>query len=205
MEIRIYVEGGGDSANQKADIRRGLGEFLQELRDQARSRRIRWNIIACGTRQNAYEDFNVAQRTHPEAFNVLLVDSEGPVSSRPFEHLASRDQWNTTELLNDRYHLMVQVMEAWFIADLENLGRFYGNQFNRNPIPRRPNVEEIDKDLVANSLETATRHTQKGRYHKIRHGAKLLGLINSTIVRESAPHCGRLFAILGEKIQNNKN
>jgi len=203
MEIRIYVEGGGDSTDSKAQIRRGFGNFLEELRSQARERGIRWSIIACGSRQNAYEDFNSAQRTHPEAFNVLLVDSEGPVTSPPWQHLATRDNWETDGRLDVQCQLMVQVMEAWFIADIDNLRKFYGNEFNVNSLPKRREVEQIDKEILFSSLLAATRHTQKGEYQKIRHGAKLLGLINPVVVREVAPHCNRLFQTLRDLLLNN--
>ena len=203
MEIRIYVEGGGDSTDSKAEIRRGLSIFLKDLVSQARSQRIRWNISACGSRQSAYDDFNLAQRTHPDAFNVLLVDSEGPVSSPPWQHLSTRDNWGTNSLLDDRYHLMVQVMEAWFIADIENLRIFYGSDLNINSIPRRKDVEQIDKMSLFNALVAATRRTQKGEYQKIRHGAKLLGLINPTLVRQAAPHCDRLFQTLSHQMEIN--
>jgi len=205
MEIRIYVEGGGDSTDSKAQIRRGLGKFLEELREKARSKSIRWNITACGSRQNAYDDFNLAQRTHPDAFNVLLVDSEGPVSSLPWQHLATRDKWRTEPLLDERYHLMVQVMEAWFIADIQTIQMFYGNNFNVESIPRRREVEQIDKESLFSALVAATRLTQKGEYQKIRHGAKLLGLIDSSHVRQVSPHCERLFQVLSKKMQRNNN
>jgi hypothetical protein len=203
MEIRIYVEGGGDSTDSKAEIRRGLSIFLKDLVSQARSQRIRWNISACGSRQSAYDDFNLAQRTHLDAFNVLLVDSECPVMSSPWEHLARRDNWETDRLLDERYHLMAQVMETWFIADIENLSRFYGNGFNINAIPRRREVEQIDKGTLFDALAAATRRTQKGDYMKIRHGAKLLGLINPLRVRQSAPHCERLFQTLSHQMEIN--
>jgi hypothetical protein len=203
MEIRIYVEGGGDSADSKAQIRTGFGVFFEELRCQARRQRIEWRIVACGSRQSAYDLFNLAQRTHPDAFNVLLVDSEGPVSSLPWQHLAARDHWQTDRTLDERYHLMVQVMEAWFIADIGNLSDFYGDGFNINSIPRRNNVEQIDKISLFNALVTATRCTQKGEYQKIRHGAKLLGLINPALVRQAAPHCDRFFQILSHQMEIN--
>jgi hypothetical protein len=202
MEVRIYVEGGGDNKDTKAAIRRGFGTFLQELREQARLKRKRWNIIACGSRQQTYENFMLAQRTHPEAFNVLLVDSEVPVSSSPWEHLATRDGWETACLLDERYHLMVQIMESWFIADVESLKNFYGNGFNTKAIPKRREVEQIEKERLFSALASASRNTQKGEYQKIRHAAKLLESINPAIVKQVAPHCERLFSILRKKLQN---
>jgi len=56
-EIRIYIEGGGDKKETKKAIRIGFSEFLKDLRQIAQKKRIRWQIIICGSRQNAFEDF----------------------------------------------------------------------------------------------------------------------------------------------------
>jgi hypothetical protein len=52
-EIRIYIEGGGDKKDTKKAIRIGFSEFLKDLRWRAQKKRIRWQIIVCGSRQNA--------------------------------------------------------------------------------------------------------------------------------------------------------
>ncbi|MBN1291915.1 MAG: DUF4276 family protein [Candidatus Latescibacteria bacterium] len=59
---------------------------------------------------------------------------------------------------------------------------------------------ELDTSKVSNSLKSATKHTQKGEYHKIYHGAKLLELIDTKKVRKSSRHCDKLFKALEEKI-----
>jgi hypothetical protein len=46
-EIRIYVE--GDPA-----LRRGFHSFLQELRELARRKNVRWSVITCGSRNFTY-------------------------------------------------------------------------------------------------------------------------------------------------------
>ncbi len=91
-EVRIYVEGGGDGAYGKAQIRGGFGQFLRDPAAQARNKRIRWSVIACGSRNDTFDDFKEALRTHPDAFNVLLVDSEGSVAVGlpPWQHLLRR-------------------------------------------------------------------------------------------------------------------
>ena len=95
---------------------------------------------------------------------------------------------------------MVQMMEAWLIADREALVRFYGQGFGENTIPKHSNVEQIDKSTLKLALKAATRNTSKGEYHKIRHGCKLLAQLDSVRVRQAAPHCERLFTILVEKM-----
>lgn len=76
-EVRIYIEGGGDGKNTKALIRQGFSQFFKPLVELERSKKIKWNIIICGSRNNAFEDFKTALKDHQKAFNVLLVDAEG--------------------------------------------------------------------------------------------------------------------------------
>lgn len=200
--IRIYVEGGGDSADSKAIFRRGISSFLRELRASAQQRNLRWDIIVCGGRDHTHENFLTALRTHPDAFNVLLVDSEGPVTTTPWEHLRLRENWTRpVGVSDDQCHLMVQSMEAWIVADLETLRAYYGQGFNANPIPRNAQIETEDRARIANALTTATRSTSKGRYHKIQHAPALLERVDVARVRSAAPHCDRLFTLLLNKIR----
>jgi uncharacterized protein DUF4276 len=115
---------------------------------------VRFDIIACGSIQSTVDDFNTALRTHPNAFNVLLVDSDGPVQNGILEHLLARGGWNLSGTVGeDQCHLMVQVVEAWVVADLAALQRFYGQRFNSNSIPKNPNIEELDRNTLYSSLK----------------------------------------------------
>jgi Domain of unknown function (DUF4276) len=198
-EIRIYVEGGGDGKETRAAIRRGLGKFLEPLRQLARRRRIRWTTIACGGRHSAYSLFVQALKDHPDAFNVLLVDSEAPVTTSARDHLARSEGWDP-DTEDACLQLMAQTMEAWFVADVETLARFYGAGFRKNAIPKTQDVEQIDKARLERALNRASAETRKGRYHKIRHGGPLLGLLDASRVRARARHCDRLFVTLESRI-----
>jgi hypothetical protein len=199
-EIRIYVEGGGDQRSGKAFVREGFSKFLSSLREMARERHIRWDVVACGSRQSAFDDFEIALRHHRDAFNILLVDAEGPVNRSPWDHLQDRDHWSIQGIPADHCHLMVQIMEAWIVSDIETLRRFYGQGFNANPIPGQDDVESITKTDLERALIQATRNTQKGEYHKIRHGPKILALVDVSKVRNRARHCDRMFTTLSYKI-----
>ena len=87
-EIRIYIEGGGDGPKVKKAFLEGFSQFLSSLRRLARNKRICWQIIACGGRESAFDDFRIALETHHGAFNILLVDAEAPVTRTPWRHLA---------------------------------------------------------------------------------------------------------------------
>src|SRR3954451_9770488 len=83
-EIRIYIEGGGDSKETKAAIRQGFRQFFANLKV---------SVIACGTRNQAFQDFKRALKSNPAAINLLLVDSEEAVATDPWNHLQARDRW----------------------------------------------------------------------------------------------------------------
>jgi len=187
MEIRIYVEGGGDQRSGKDTLQQGISRFLNPIREMARERRISFRVIACGGRDSAFDDFRIALKTHPDAINIMLVDAEGPVQhTNPWEHLRRRDpSWDIPKLPDVHCHLMTQAMEAWVIADMNALQAFYGQGFNPNPFPKNPDEESIDKARLARALSDATRGTSKGEYHKIRHGPDILARAKHTVV------CGR--------------
>lgn len=193
--IRIYVEGGGDSRDQKADLRQGFNAFFATVKAAATDKRIRWDTIVAGSRGRCFDAYCRALEEHPNAFNVLLVDSESPVCGEPLEHLHSRDGWEVT-IRQGACHLMAQMMEAWLVADRDALARYYGQGFLDSSIPRNDNVEDIDKADLESALDAATRKTQKGSYKKIRHGAALLARIDPAVVRKKAPHCDSLFQTL---------
>jgi len=131
---------------------------------------------------------------------ALLVDAEGPVATSPCAHLQSRDGWEFGDVPDDVVHLMIQNMEAWIVADTTALAAYYGQRFNANPLPEAQDLETVPKTALAAALERATRATQKGAYHKIRHASDLLQRIDRQKVLQRCPSCTRLFETLGRLI-----
>lgn len=200
-EIKLYVEGGGKGSQKLATIKvqQGFEAFFGEIKDAARKNKISFKIIPSSNTQSTYDDFIRSVDNSPQSFNVLLVDSDEPVgedeTARNFLQKKYK-KWKLQKIEENQCHLMVQVMESWFFADKDKLAEFYGQNFNRNALSNNTNVEKIPKADIESGLANATRNTQKGEYHKTRHGAKLLELINPQNVRESAPHCERLFVTI---------
>jgi hypothetical protein len=191
-----------DSKNTKGLLRQGFSNFFNPIKEIVRSKKIGWEIVICGSRNNAFRDFKNALESHPDAFIILLVDSEGSVKQTPWEHLKSRDNWDAPGVDDTHCHLMVQAMEAWFIADIETLKKFYGRGFRENSIPKNEDVETIEKDSLEPNLKAATRDTKtKGEYHKIQHAYQLLGMVNVDLVRSASPHCNRLFTTITKIIE----
>ena len=196
-EIRIYFE--GDSA-----LRRGFESFLSEFRERAKTLSVKWSLIACGPRLKAYKSFRHALADHPEAFNVLLVDSEAAVDLAPWDHLKQRagDGWDRPGMATENQcHLMVPMMEAWFVADPDTLAIYYGQGFLRNSLPSPHEVETKSKREIKKGINAATRHSKKRIYHKTKHAPDLLAELTSIDVRKAADHCDRLFRTLGEILE----
>jgi hypothetical protein len=204
-EIRIYVEGGGDN-DSKADLRNGFEIFLGEMRSLAAKRRIRLNIVACGGRDSAFDDFRIALETkEPSSYVILLVDSESPVAhENPWEHLIKEDGWNCGFYESTLCHFMVQTMETWIIADAEKLAEYYGKGFRMDALPTHE-LESIRKYNLYKALIKSSKKTVRGRYHKTQHAPSLLGLIRTSIVREKASYCERLFQTLHALIHDEKS
>jgi hypothetical protein len=153
--------------------------------------------VPCGTRRKAFDGFKNANEQYPEAFSILLVDSEEEVVGSPKQHLQKRDRWDLTFAHDDKCHLMVRVMESWFLADVDALKGYYGEGFRASRIPPSSNIENIEKPRVYEIMREATMHTKtKGEYHKTRHAPELLEIIDSSKVRAASPHCESLFAVL---------
>jgi hypothetical protein len=113
------------------------------------------------------------------------------------EYLRIRDGWNFDGLPKDHVFLMVQAMEAWFLADRQALATYYGSGFRLNALPGDElHVEIIAKTDLESSLKNATKNTQKGEYHKTRHAFALLELIRPEQVEQSSKHAGDLHTFL---------
>lgn len=197
VTVKLYVEGGGDSKALKAACRRGFRMFLQKAHLGGRMPR----IVACGGRQNAYGRFVTALRVADET-PMLLVDSEGPVAkgahnADPWGHLRGRDGWERLSGAGERQcHLMVQVMESWFLADKAALRSFYGPGFHENGLPGNPEVENVPKDEVLAGLTRATYKTRKGAYDKGSHSFDILASLDPGKVESAAPYARRLLDTL---------
>ena len=192
-EIRIYFE--GDDR-----LRPGFHSFFADLRAAAWARRIRFQLVAGKGRVVRGFINALAEYPAPDTLNILLMDSDGPDSGQLRQQLERRSDWRPprgSSVSDEQIHWMVQVMEAWFLADRDALRHYYGQQFNTQRLPGQPTaVENIPKNDVLRGLTRATERTRKGRYHKTRHAPDLLELVDVGKVRRNAPACERLFATL---------
>jgi len=202
--VEIYMEGGGSGVDTKRALRQGMEALLGPLKQAARNKSMRWKLVACGPRGEAFRRFRHAARTTDGAVVLLLVDAEGPVAMEPRAHLKARDGWDMADVGAGSVHLMVQTMEAWIVADGDALDRYYGQGFRAGLLPKAADLESVAKSEIERSLHRATERTGKGRYHKIRHARDLLQRVDAERVKARCRHCRRLFDELGRTIDESQ-
>ena len=194
MSVRIYVEGGFQGST-KSTCRQAFRAFFEKVIPRGS-----FTVIASGDRASAFKDFCLALKQNQGDYIILLVDSEEAVERGPWQHLAARqgDNWQRpSRASEDQAHLMVQVMESWFLADQKALAAYYGQGFLAGSLPGQPNVELISKMDVFGAIQHASRNTKtKGEYHKTRHGFDLLEMIDPNLVRAASVHAERLLTVL---------
>lgn len=181
-----------------------MDTLLGPLKQAARDKSLRWKLVCCGPRDAAFRSFRSAVGEAGGAIVLLLVDSEGPVSGDPSEHLGARDGWEMPGFDAQSVYLMVQTMEAWIVADGDALNEYYGQGFMAGVLPKAADLESVAKGEIEGSLRRATERTSKGRYHKIRHASDLLQRIDAERVKARCRHCRRLFDELGRMLDESQ-
>lgn len=205
--VKLYVEGGGTTALNTA-CRESFTTFITKAGLKKRPR-----IVACGGRRDAFDAFCTAITNGEEAF--LLVDSEEAIDAqyqqgelntwRPWAHLKAwaDDDWDKPEsVVETDCHLMVQVMESWFLADRDALKAFFGQGFRENSLPAADNaIEGIPKRQVYDTLAQATGNCKtKAAYGKGEHSFNLLKKIDPATVTQASPWARRFVDELRKKM-----
>ena len=201
MSARVHVEGGGTGNKAlQAECRRAFREFFTKAGFAGRLPR----VVSGGGRRETYDDFCTALRDPGnDAFTVLLVDSEAPVAegAGSWTHLRDRpgDEWNRPRGAADEHaHLMVQCMEAWFLADPGTVAAYFGNRFRPGALPgRADDIERIPKPDVLAGLDNAARDCgTRGGYRKGRDSFEILAELDPERVTAASRHARRLVDVL---------
>jgi hypothetical protein len=187
----LYVEGGGSKGKVRTDCRKAFRSFIGRA---GVKRSV--NVVACGSRGDAFNSFEREHRRGRQTA-LLLVDADGPVTTHsPWLHLQANHGWNRPRGTSDKQcHLMVQIMESWFLADVETLESFFGEGFRRRALPGNSNVEEVPKNDVEDGLARATQGTGS-RYKKGRHSFNILAKLDPRKVMKASPHADRFIKSL---------
>ena len=194
VTLRLLVEGGGDSKALHTSCRRGFRKLIEKAGLAGSMPK----IVAKGSRGEAFRSF----RRSPSGggIDLLLVDSEGPVKDDdPWEHLAQRegDKWQRPSSAGaEQCHLMVQVMESWFLADRKALKSYFGQGFAEGTLPKQSQIEQAPKADVLRGLMQAARHTKKKGYSKGSDAFEILANIDPAKVRRASHWAERFFSTL---------
>ena len=199
-EIILYVEGDTKKKGKgnAITLRQGFREFFQSLSDEVKTP---FDFKLLGSRELAIRIFLSELEYNPQSFSVLLVDAEGEIDEKEtpktfLQNISAKFDFKNVK--EEQCHLMVQLMESWFLGDKEKLAEFYGKGFRINSLPKNKNVEAIAKSDVETGLKNATRGTSKGEYDKGSHAGEILRIIDSDKVCKAASHCDKLFEDIRE-------
>lgn len=198
MSVTLFVEGGGDGKDLKSECRRGFRELLTNVGFGGRMP----TIVACGPRNDAFDDFQTALKQDLN-LPILLVDSEDLVKEAnspnnplgAWNHLHERDGWEKPKAASDHQaQLMVTTMETWLIADpTAVINHFLG--INDKKLPS-VNLESRRKEDILDALENTTSQTNKGKYKKGRDSFDLLAKLNPEELKNKLPHFRRFVEAL---------
>ena len=192
MKVKIYAEGGGEGALLDVLFRQGWNEFFRAAGLEGKMPR----VVRGKGRTRTFDLFVTAVNNRgPNDLLLLLVDSEGPVKlgQTSWQHLKTRDDWDRPNgVADDQAFLMVEVMETWFIADLQMLARYFGANFRPNRIPAWPSLEAISKKAVFDTLDWSTAACGKKRYAKGKISFELLARLDPNVVENACPQARTL-------------
>ena len=84
--VSVFVEGGGRGDSSIIECRKAFSRLIERAGFQGRMP----NVVACGSRGQAFDYFQQACKEGTRD-SLLLVDSEGPVTQEsPWEHVRRR-------------------------------------------------------------------------------------------------------------------
>ena len=199
MSARIYLEGGGDSKELHVRCREGFRKLLERCGFKGRMP----HLIACGGRNDAYDDFKTAHTTQSDSkYIAMLIDSEEPVDDidAPWQHLNHYDGWDKPDRASDSQVLfMTTCMETWIISDRETLASHYGSKLQSSALPALDDIESRSRHDVHEGLAHATRHCSNA-YTKGKRSFEVLGKLSPPMLTVYLPSFRRAVHIFEERL-----
>lgn len=125
--------------------------------------------------------------------NLLLIDLDESEPSTNFLRAKNLDK------IESHIYFMIQELEAWFISQPAVLDTFYGNARNSTlPSKRLTNRKASEIPDPKEELKKATKGHAKGTYDEIRHGTRLLPMLDTEKLKKEFPDVDKLFLKLAE-------
>ena len=192
--VNIHFEG-------DKGLRPGFQKLLAKYISLCRQRGIKFRLVPGGSREETIKDFLRSCRNRQSHLNVLLIDSEGPISDTTNFIGSLRDArfWDRAVHCEDaQINFMVQAMEAWFVADRRALVSHFGGRFNVKALPSPQSAESIAPANLVDAIQRGLprRGRRRRSYDKVVDGAALLGLIDHAAVSRHCPQFRRLMDFL---------
>lgn len=201
-EVKIYIEGGGNSKEERSRCREGFRKLIEKAGFTGRAPR----TVACGGRNEAFNDFQTGLK-NPNQISLLLVDSEDPVADITDEvdndfawrHLRTRDGWVRPDGTQNRQALlMATCMESWISADRAAIFEHCGpTQVQGNALSPLANLETRDRHEIQDALSHATRNSKKS-YKKGVRSFDLLAALNPETLDAHLSQFRRFVSVLNE-------
>jgi hypothetical protein len=201
VSVTIYVEGGGDCDELKTRCRKGFSKLIKKMGFDKRMPR----IVACGGRDKAYEKFNTAiTSASNDEFPILLVDSEDPITSGPWEHLKARDcRWDRpVGAKDDQAQMMATCMETWIMADHEALREVFGSCLREGTLFPLNDLENRLRKELYETLVSATNDCGKNKgYEKGARSFQILEILNPKLLEDNLPYFKRFRETLDQHLK----
>ena len=197
MSARVYLEGGGDSKEGKVRCREGFRKLFEKCGFSGRMPA----LVACGARNDAYDDFKTAHaNAASDDFIGLLVDSEEPVADveQAWQHVGQGavDNWpKPSGAKEEQLMFMTTSMETWIVTDREALKAHFGPRLNESALPAVQDMEKRDRRAILSALQIASRNCP-GPYNKGPKSFELLGKLNPAVLEQHLPSFKRARRIL---------
>lgn len=204
MSAHLYLEGGGNSKEEKIRCREAFASLLKSRGFSGRMPR----LTACGGRGAAFDDFQTAHAIARSGHFVgLLIDSEDPLAmptdplqQRTWEHLRQRDGWpRPNGATDDQVLFMTTCMETWIAADRATLRAHYRQELNENQLPPTDQLESRHRHSIQDALQNATSGCSNA-YRKGKRSYEVLAKLNTAVLAGLLPSFARAVDILEQKL-----
>ncbi len=201
MSAIIYLEGGGDSREERARCREGFRKLLEKCGFIDRMPRLK----ACGGRETAFDDFKTAHEVKAKGdFVAMLIDSEDPIAEieKTWEHLRKRkgDGWKKPRgASDDQILFMTTCMETWIVCDRTALQAHYGQGFQESALPALVDLETRHRRAILVALVKATSKCANA-YRKGQRSFTVLAELDPATLEEHLPSFARALCILRTKL-----
>lgn len=201
MKAHLYVEGGGDSKENKIRCREGVRKLIEKMGFSATERMPR--LSACGGRGAAFDDFMTANAARKSGdYIAMLLDSEDPIVAleKTWSHLKVRDNWDKPDgAADDQVLFMTTSMETWIVADRGALKEHYGDKLRENALPPLDELESRPRHEVHDKLVKASRDCSNA-YCKGKRSFEVLAQLDPSVLKQYLPSFVRVDRILKQKL-----